>query len=266
MKRYAVLLLALILIVSISLVSEANSWSYWQNAWTSYNSGSQGSGGSTGSDGSSGSGGSSSGSSSSSNPWSSYWGSWNSSGLGYLNPKPQTPVEPNPNPPIDPVQPEQPKPEQPKLEQPQPNPQQPLQPITPKPKDIPKPSSSLTSEEKQLIDLINQERTARGLKPLQIDMTLVQLAKEKSHEMASTGEVAHYARSKFHSILDAAGVQYKLAGENLAKAASLTRVHNGLMDSSGHRANILSSAYTHVGVGIVKYGTMYYATEIFVGR
>ena len=43
----------------------------------------------------------------------------------------------------------------------QPNPQQPLQPITPKPNPVPAPSSSLTSLEKQLIDLVNQERTAR---------------------------------------------------------------------------------------------------------
>jgi len=264
LKRYTILLLVVMLIASISLVSEANSWSYWQNGWTSFNGGSSNSGSNNGGSNNQGSGSGNSGSNnSSSNPWSSYWGSWNNSGLGYVKPNPPVnPVQPKPEQP----QPEQPKPEQPKPEQPQPNPQQPLQPITPKPKDIPKPSGSLTSEEKQLIDLINQERVARGLKPLQIDMTLVQLAKEKSHEMAATGEVAHYARSKFHSLLDAAGVQYKLAGENLAKAASLTRVHNGLMNSSGHRANILSSAYTHVGVGIVKYGTMYYATEIFVGR
>jgi uncharacterized protein YkwD len=254
LKRYAVLLLVVMLIASISLVSEASSWSYWQNGWTSSNNGSSNNNNNN-------NGGSGHTNNSSSNPWSSYWGSWNNSsnGWGWNNPQPQNPT-PNPVQPADPVEPEQPQ--QPT----QPNPQQPLQPITPKPNPVPAPSSSLTSLEKQLIDLVNQERTARGLKPLTVDMSLVRLAKEKSHEMASTGEVAHYARSKFHSILDAAGVSYKMAGENLAKAGSLTRVHNGLMNSSGHRANILSSAYTHIGVGIVKYGTMYYATEIFVGR
>jgi len=256
LKRYAVLLLVIMLVASIGLVSEASSWSYWQNGWTSFNNGSSNNNNNNNSNNS---GSNNSKNNSNSNPWSSYWGSWNNSGLGWYNPQPQNP-NPKPNPPVEPEQPQQPQQPQ------QPSPQQPLQPITPKPNPVPAPSSSLTSMEQQLIDLVNQERIARGLKPLTIDMTLVRLAKEKSHEMASTGEVAHYARSKFHSILDSAGVSYKMAGENLAKAASLTRVHNGLMNSSGHRANILSSGYTHIGVGIVKYGNMYYATEIFVGR
>ncbi len=228
MKRLSSLFLVGILLVSLSFsfFAEASSWSIWQNAGTS---------------------------SSLTNPWNSSWGFWNTGGFGSYNPAPSKPI-PQP----------QPQPSEPS--QPNPIPQQPLQPITPQPKDIPSPSSSLTSLERQLIDKVNQERVANGLRPLQTDMTLVKLAKEKSHEMAATGNVTHHARSKFHAILDAAGVSYKMAGENLAMAASLTRVHNGLMNSSGHRANILSSSYTHIGVGIVQYGNMYYATEIFIGR
>jgi uncharacterized protein YkwD len=63
-----------------------------------------------------------------------------------------------------------------------------------------------------------------------------------------------------------AGVTYRWAGENIAGAASVDRAHNGLMNSEGHRANILNSNFTHIGIGIVPggpYGMMF--TQMFIG-
>lgn len=176
--------------------------------------------------------------------WSSYWGHLNLKDM--FSPQPAKPVVPSPS-----------------VPNPQPQPNQPLQPL---PNNVPTPSSSLSSNERELINLVNQERIAAGLRPLEVDMTLVQLAKDKSHEMAVTSDVSHYSRTKFHDNLDAAGVSYRQAGENIARATSISRVHNGLMNSSGHRANIMASTYTHIGVGVVRYGTSYYATEIFIRR
>lgn len=188
--------------------------------------------------------------------WGAYWGHLDLKGM-FQPAKPSTPTTPTPTPNVpEPVHPEPSQPVQP----------QPSQPLQPLPNRVPKPSSSLSSNEKELIDLVNKERVAAGLHPLEVDMTLVQLAKDKSHEMAVTSDVSHYSRSKFHANLDAAGVSYRQAGENIARATSISRVHNGLMNSSGHRANIMASSYTHIGVGVVKYGTSYYATQIFIAR
>ena len=46
-------------------------------------------------------------------------------------------------------------------------------------------------------------------------------------------------------------VQFKTAGENLALAPTLSIAHNGLMNSPGHRANILRPQFGRVGIGVL---------------
>jgi uncharacterized protein YkwD len=68
-------------------------------------------------------------------------------------------------------------------------------------------------------------------------------------------------------MMRAAGVTYRYAGENLAGAPSVERAHSGLMNSPGHRANILNPNFTHIGIGALNvgpYGMMF--TQMFVGR
>lgn len=227
-KVHSVFLSVLVLLMLVS-VAEASAWNIWQNSsGSSFNNGSNSNSGS--------------------------WNYWNDFNFGNFNPSPS---QPEPSEPSEPVDPPSESPTQPV---------DPSQPIQPQPRKIPRPNRSLSSVERQLIDLVNQERMAYGLEPLEVDMTLVGLAKDKSHEIATTGEVRHDARSQFHAKLDTAGVSYRQAGENLAQAGSINRVHNGLMMSSGHRANILASSYTHIGVGIVRYGNSYYATQIFIQK
>lgn len=50
------------------------------------------------------------------------------------------------------------------------------------------------------------------------------------------------------------GVSYRTAGENLAGAGSVEAAHKNLMNSSGHRANILNGNYRAAGIGIVAGG------------
>ena len=46
------------------------------------------------------------------------------------------------------------------------------------------------------------------------------------------------------------GISYRTAGENIAKGQKTAQsVMNGWMGSSGHRANILNSSYSEIGVG-----------------
>ncbi len=63
------------------------------------------------------------------------------------------------------------------------------------------------------------------------------------------------------------GIEYLQAGENIAANSSVNRAHNELMNSSGHRQNILSPSYTNIGIGIKpsdKYGLIF--TQMFISK
>lgn len=110
--------------------------------------------------------------------------------------------------------------------------------------------------EARMLDLLNQERIQRGLHPLQADPQLIQVARAHSQDMFARGYFAHFTpegKSPFDR-MDEARVQYQTAGENLALAHSLSIAHNGLMNSPGHRANILNPSYGRVGIGILDGG------------
>jgi uncharacterized protein YkwD len=119
--------------------------------------------------------------------------------------------------------------------------------------DNPKPRPDL---EAQMLELVNQERAAANLKPLMADPELTEVARQHSIDMFARGYFSHYTpekRSPFDR-MRAAQVRYLTAGENLALAPTLTIAHTGLMNSPGHRANILRSAFGRLGIGIMDGG------------
>lgn len=164
---------------------------------------------------------------------------------------------------------------QPAQSRPAPAPSQPVPAPAPAPvpsvpsQPAPTPVSGLTQAEQQMLNLVNQERTSRGLRALQADLEVTRLARLKSQDMINLGYFAHQSPtygSPF-DMMRSAGVTYRTAGENLAGAASVERAHNALMNSPGHRANILNPNYTHIGIGAIsggRYGMMF--TQMFVGR
>lgn len=121
--------------------------------------------------------------------------------------------------------------------------------------------------EQQMLTLINAERAKEGLKPLQMDQRLVELARMKSQDMIEKNYFSHTSPTygdPFQMMQDY-GIQYWMAGENLAGNPSLTGAHQALMNSPGHRANILKSEFSHVGIGVVRggpYGMM--ITQMFI--
>jgi uncharacterized protein YkwD len=67
--------------------------------------------------------------------------------------------------------------------------------------------------------------------------------------------------------MTAAGISYKTAGENLAINTSVATAETAFMNSSGHRANILNSGYTDVGVGVVRNsGGQVYVVQEFISK
>jgi len=120
----------------------------------------------------------------------------------------------------------------------------------------------LTAAEKKMLELVNQERQKRGLKPLKFDLRLVKVARAKSRDMIENNYFDHQSPT-FGSPFDMMkeiNIFYTLAGENIAGAPTVKQAHEALMDSKGHRENILRPRFTHVGIGIVegsKYGMMF---------
>ncbi len=110
--------------------------------------------------------------------------------------------------------------------------------------------------EQQMIGLVNQERTSRGIPALSYNPRLQGIAREHSQDMFERGYFSHYS-PEGKTVADraeAAGIDYQVIGENLAYAPTLALAHQGLMNSPGHRANILSTDYHQIGIGIMDGG------------
>lgn len=119
------------------------------------------------------------------------------------------------------------------------------------------PAGACAAEEGEMLQMINRERTSRGLSPLVMDARLVRSARLKSQDMADNGYFAHQSPryGSPSAMISEQGVSYHFAGENIAAAGSVAEAHSGLMGSPGHRQNILLPQYTMVGIGIVKSGS-----------
>jgi len=128
--------------------------------------------------------------------------------------------------------------------------------------------TALTAMEQQMVTLVNQDRVKLGLKPLTVDMSLVKAARLKSQDMIDKHYTSHISPtygSPF-DMMKSMGITYNTAGENIAGAATVDRAYTNLMNSAGHRSNILSPNYTKIGIGIIQggpYGLM--ITQMFIG-
>lgn len=131
---------------------------------------------------------------------------------------------------------------------------------------IPQLDSSVTTFEKEVVRLVNEQRIKNGLSPLTENWELSRAARYKSQDMADNGYFSHTSPvygSPFQMMRDF-GLSYRTAGENIAYGQRTPQaVVNAWMNSSGHRANILNASYTHIGVGYVEDGR--YWTQMFIG-
>ena len=119
--------------------------------------------------------------------------------------------------------------------------------------------------EREMFDLINEERENRGLPRLDWCELCAGVARAHSKDMYRNGYFAHVdlnGKDPFERMRDAE-ISYSSAGENLAIAPTLREAHEGLMRSPDHRKNILRPGFDEVGIGIYDgpYGLM--CTQIF---
>lgn len=131
---------------------------------------------------------------------------------------------------------------------------------------IPQPDSSVLSFESEVVRLVNEIRVENGLKPLTENWELSRVARYKSQDMVDNRYFSHTSPtygSPFQMIR-AFGLSFRSAGENIAYGQRTPQaVVNAWMNSSGHRANILNTSYTQIGVGYVANG--HYWTQMFIG-
>ena len=120
-----------------------------------------------------------------------------------------------------------------------------------------------------LIRLVGEERERAGVSPLTHDEGLARVAQAHCDDMVANGYVGHESPTTGTpgDRLRAAGYGSGLMLENVGRAYSAEELHRGLMDSPGHRANILDGRVTHLGVAVVAIEegerTAYIATQVF---
>ncbi len=103
-----------------------------------------------------------------------------------------------------------------------------------------------TTREQRLARLVNSERTTRGLKAYVVSASLSAIAEDQAHRMSRQQKLFHNPNltTDVHN--------WRAVGENVAYTSTVWRAHTLLMNSPGHRANILSTTFSQVGLGVAK--------------
>lgn len=113
-------------------------------------------------------------------------------------------------------------------------------------------SANVTTAEKNAVELMNADRRANGLSDLKVSSAVTAVARSHAQDMVNRKFFSHSnPDGKTPSDrLKAAGISYSAVGENIAENTSVQAAETSFMNSSGHRANILNSNYTTVGIGV----------------
>ena len=143
---------------------------------------------------------------------------------------------------------------------------------TPSDQPVVSDSNYIAEIEQAIFQRVNQERAAAGLPALSYNTTMEHYARIKSKDMGDNGYFSHedLQGKLITEQMKADGVSYRAWGENIAyiqgmsdNNALATKFMDNWMNSSGHRANILSTNFSSIGIGVYKIGNTYYATQEF---
>ncbi len=131
----------------------------------------------------------------------------------------------------------------------------------------------LTEEEKiaalkqEVLDLVNVERAAEGLNPLEFDADVSACADVRAQEIVDVFDHKRLDGTHWYTIFDEMNVPIiSTAGENIAAGyPTPSSVMDGWMNSEGHRINILRPEFSRLGVGIYVDNGRYYWVQLFMG-
>lgn len=132
-----------------------------------------------------------------------------------------------------------------------------------------RPGNGSYAKAQEILNLVNEERSSRGLSALTLDSSLNEVAQLKAEDMAENRYFSHNSPTygSAFDMLKEYGIRYNTAGENIAKGQKSSQaVMTGWMNSQGHRENILKKEYSKLGVGYAtdKNGNTYWV-QIFIG-
>ncbi len=127
------------------------------------------------------------------------------------------------------------------------------------------PLRAQTVAEQYLLTAINQERAAQSLRPVRVDAALAQAAALHAEEMARRSTISHQFSGEpdLAGRGSAAGALFDRITENVAEGPSVIGLHDALMHSPGHRANILDPAVDTIGIVVLSRRGQLYAVEDF---
>ena len=113
-------------------------------------------------------------------------------------------------------------------------------------------TATATTAEKTAFDLLNADRAKNGLKPLKLNSQLTALGEKYAQDMINRNFFAHNNPEGLTPFdrMRQAGISYNTAGENLAINSNVNTAEVAFMNSAGHKANILNTQYTDVGIGV----------------
>ena len=128
--------------------------------------------------------------------------------------------------------------------------------------------ASADAAEHRLFELANQARAHAGVAALAWDDRLAHAARAYAEEMRRTNNVAHVSPISGAATdrVRTTGIRTAVVLENVARAYSVGEAHTGLMNSPGHRANLLSTSATHAGVGVALGDDVGGHRELFVAQ
>jgi uncharacterized protein YkwD len=115
----------------------------------------------------------------------------------------------------------------------------------------------VSQEQGEMLGLINDDRISLGIAPLCLNAKLNAAAQAHSDDMKSEVFFSHTGSngSEFFNRIDLQNYSRSIAGENIATYPTISEAHQGLMNSQGHRDNILSPDYEQIGIGIETYSS-----------
>jgi uncharacterized protein YkwD len=127
-------------------------------------------------------------------------------------------------------------------------------------------NASALPAEKQIFDQLNRERQKAGLAALEWNELVAEAARSHSRALAANSTVSHQFSGEpaLQERIASRSVRFTVAAENVAFTEHLEDAHLALMNSPGHRANILNPKYNAVGIGVVEQEGKIYVTQDFV--
>lgn len=129
--------------------------------------------------------------------------------------------------------------------------------------------STLSVEEEEFINKINELRVKNNLPELKIDDNVQNVARLKAQDLAENNYFSHTS-AKYGTpfeMLSTSGVNYKTASENIAGNSTIEGAINSWMNSDSHKNNILSTDFNYTGIAVVHsntYGKI--LVQLFIGK